>query len=200
MTAYVGFGPNCLVSEILTRGGLREFSLPFDFMFAFPCHIKRSLDVDFSDWLDPQYLEAIPRIGQDYTATKHSMYDSHTYKMRQSDPTKTYAFFNHHNLLESKDREIFERRIARYKEIIASGDRVIFVTTASISDIKSEGLHEYYKNRNGQTAIVYLENAGKEEDSAYLVEDSEDYIIKYTCPEEYTDNLSKIICNILKQI
>lgn len=200
MTHFVGFGQNCTVAEIMNRGNLRHASLPFDFIFAFPSDIKKSLDNDFNDWLDPQYLEVIPRVGEEHFATKHSLYDEHTKIMNEHhNYTKTHAFFNHHNLLDEKDRDIFVRRIARYREIINSNDQVVLITNSSPESIEQAGLSNYYINRSAPTDIVFLKHIGKNGNSAKISKIKNGYLISYVCPEDFNDDISMKICNLIKR-
>lgn len=199
MTQYIVFGWDCRVAEILNRGGLREFSLPFDFMFAFPCHIKDSLDKDFSDWLDPEHLTVLDH-HEGHKSTKHSLYDSHTEIFnRNTNYSAVHAFFNHHDLSDPKDIEIFKRRISRYRKIMASDENVVFVTNSSIESFREVGLNNYYQNRSGKTEIVYLKRVHADGDTAMLTKIGDDYVLEFNSLDEHNDKASMAICNVLRE-
>lgn len=197
MTKYIGLGQDCNVAEIMNRGGLRDFSLPFDWMFAFPCDIKDSLDKDFSDWLDPEYLEVLNH-EMGHFSTRHINYDSHTSEMNKAHNYKlTHAFFNHHNLLDQEDRDAFQRRIDRYREILSSEEDVVFVTNSSPESFEEVGLDTYFDNRPNKTTIVYLFKVGTAKNMAKLSIEDGKFIIKYQETSSHNDTISKIICEIL---
>lgn len=195
MVYYIGFGSNCDVSEIMNRGGIRHESLPFDFLFAYPCHIKRSLDVDFEDWLDPQYLELLNRKVDKHPLTKHTMYDSHAEELRKSYPYSNFAFFNHHNLLSEKHRGIFERRINRYKTLVQSKQHLVFITNSKIETMIDVGLHSYYSDRDGKATMVYLDYLGAGDDFVEAKAIDDYLVVQYRSYEIHGDSISKMICD-----
>lgn len=184
----------------MKRGGLRTYGLPFDYMFAFPCYIKRSLDVDFTDWLDPQYLEAVYREADGYYGTIHSMYDEHTSVMRKNDPSQLYAFFNHHNLLSDEHKEKFQRRIERYRNIVNSDNHIVLITNSWPERFKSVGLDKYYSDRNGGATIVYLKRTGPGEDSVNIQKIEDYYVVNYTSDTVSSEAISKMICDEIVRV
>lgn len=196
----MSFGENCFPGEILTIGGIRNCSYPFDAIFAYPCHIKHSLDTNFEYWLDEKYLIAVPRIGEEKVATIHTLYDDHTVKQRKENPDFTFTFFNHHNLLGSKDRGIFERRIERYRNAINSSDPVVLVTTCSIESFREVGLVDYFKDRPAKTDIVYLRYLGSNNSpaKAKLIKEDGQYFIDYKAERINSEDSALIICDILR--
>lgn len=197
MTKYIGLGQDCIVTEILNRGGLRDCSFPFDYIFAFPCDIKASLDKDFSDWLDPKYLVAGTRHdGHSYTI--HELYDSHTKAMRDNNPYISYGFFNHHDVVNDPGRGVFQRRIARYRDVIGSKEDVVLVTTSTPESFKEVGLDTYYNDRTYKTTIVYLKKLGSRKDAAKLSFIHGNWILEYYATSEHNDKISRLICRILK--
>lgn len=196
----MSFGEDCFSGEILTFGGIRTCSFPFDAIGANACHIKHSLDTDFKYWLDEEYLIAVPRLGEDKIATIHTLYDEHMAIRRKNEPHLTFAFFNHHNLLDSHDRGIFERRIERYRNAINSSEPVVFVTTCSIEAFKEVGLVDYFKDRPAKTDIVYLRYLGNNnsEVKVELVKEDGQYFIDYTAERMNSKDSALIICDILR--
>jgi hypothetical protein len=198
----MSFGEDCMSGGILTEGGIRTESYPFDAIGAYACYIKHSLDTDFAYWLDEKYLKAIPRIGEDKIATIHTLYDDHIEMRRQAEPHLTFAFFNHHNLLDDHGRGLFERRIERYRKAINSSEPVVFVTTCSIESFREVGLVDYFKDRPAKTTIVYLRYLGRgrkrSKANVELVRQNGQYFIDYTAEKQDSSDAAHMICNILR--
>lgn len=182
MTYYVSLGHDCIVTDILIYGGLRDVANVFDYVYAFPCHIRHALDTDFKYWIDEEYLTLFYSPFDKRTGTNHSLYSYHTDKMN-----KKYkficGFFHHHNLFDPEIRKSFEKRILRYRNMISSEENIIFLTNSKIKDIKEYGIDKYY-NRKAKTIIVYLHDSGYGEYDVKLKKINDDWILFYKYPEK----------------
>lgn len=194
MTKYIGFGYNCDVTEILTRGGLRNESYPFDWTYSLPDEIKKSLDRNFDDWLNPKYLSLVLNSTSGKIVTSHSQYSSHERLFGDL----RVVFFNHHNLLDPVDRAKINRRIHRYRSAIRSDDQVVFITNASKDSIKEAGLDAYCSDMGAR--IIYIEHCGPGEDSVKLSEINNDILISYISDGMHGDNVSRMICKEITNI
>lgn len=199
MIKYIGFGYNCDITEILTRGGIRQESLPFDWTYSFPDEIEESLLVDFEDWLDPQYLTIVRNSTSRKIVTSHALYNSHEKVMHLDGEDRRVVFFNHHNLLDPVDRDKVQRRIDRYRNIVNSDDHMVFITNASRVSIKAVELDKFYQDR-GNYSFVYLEHGGYGADAVNLSKIDNDIVITYISDERYGNGISKMICAELTNI
>lgn len=157
MTIYIGFGKDCRIAEIMNRGNLRKESMPFDWLFGFPSYIKHSLDTNFSEWFNPEYLTPMTRsnVADSTPLTRHDLYTEHTDILTQIH-NQPHEFFNHFDMSDPYTIESFERRITRYKDAINSQDNVLLITNNSFEEMESNGLNDYYKNRDAKTSVLYL--------------------------------------------
>ena len=118
---WVGLGSHCATSNMLKLWGLRDRSLPFDWLFSNLAMVSHCLDDDFADFLRPDYLEPVD-VGDDghpRRICEHRLF---------RDRYGVHRCFNHHNPRESeKDRHYFERCIARLRHILQSRDSKRFV-------------------------------------------------------------------------
>lgn len=148
---FIPFGNNCTPADILRAGDLRKHSLPFDWIFAYPDNIKRSLDTDFQEWFDTSLMQTFndDPVMENRKWTKHSFYRAHT-------NDHIAGFFNHHDLTDPKTQDMYCRRIDRFKSIIASNEHIVFVTMATPQEIADNGLSNYF-NRTGKITFLYLD-------------------------------------------
>jgi hypothetical protein len=165
-------GSNCLVPAILNRGGLRKSSTPFDWLFAYPDEIKHSLDVDFEDWLDEQYLTIKPKfknINEHNSSlmTEHSLYTETGRRLNEDAEDNFHAFY-HFNLLDEDVRNSFNRKFNRFRFAVASTDTIVFVSNNDPEEMKLAGVHDYYKDRSASTIFVYLKEIPNDMDYAKL--------------------------------
>lgn len=186
----IPFGSNCTPADILKVGGLRQHSLPFDWMFAYPDNIRRTLDTDFREWFDLQYLQAFNddpnMIGR--TWTKHSLYRAHT-------DEHIAGFFNHHDLTDEATRQMYQRRIDRFKDIISSDETVVFVTNSSKKDMQEQGLLDYFK-RDSQTLFIFLDWHKSNNYSSKINKDT----IVYTSPIQFNPRVGNMVSRLIKQM
>lgn len=188
MTTFITMGNSCEVPAILNIGGLRTASMPFDWVGAYPTEIKHSLDTDFSDWLDVQYINVKPKPknadGSNLAVmTEHSLYSETGNRLNVEEGDDFHAFY-HFNLLDQATRDGFDRKFARYRSAISSNDIVVFVSNNSPEEMKSAGVHDFYSNRNAKTVFVYLKEITTNRDHASLTKDGEFNIIEFGYADE----------------
>lgn len=174
MTVFIPFGKHCGPATILRDCGLRRESLPFDWLFALPEYIKDSLDTDFAKWFDPDNL-----VHFKHPTWGNSMTECRSYPI-DYESEDTLVFFNHHNLTDPEVQKTFKKRIQRFKDIMASDEHVVFLTTASQEDLAQNGLLDYF-DRDAKTDFVFLEYSymTKNKVIAYI---KDGYLnIKYKC-------------------
>ena len=127
----IPLGKNCLIASIMDSIGIRKISLPFDWVFSSLPTIEHSIDTDFANWLKKEMLVSqypLRRCG-------HVDYGPN--------------FFNHHDPSRSPDRESYERRILRFRELMKSGSRLDFVTTGSVPHFRtSRSLSTVFSRKN----------------------------------------------------
>lgn len=183
MKYYIPFGDRCDVADILKAGGLRNQSLPFDWVFAFPHLIKRSLDTHFEEWFDVSCM-TITR-GDSWISTKHSLYDLGWGGERE-------GFFNHHDMSDPDTQAMYRRRIDRFYNIINSNEDVYLVSSASIKDLKNNGLLNYFPN----TKLINIKWVESEHYDLKVNKYDEYVQIEYSSPMK----LSKDIANIIGEV
>jgi hypothetical protein len=203
MTYYIGFGKDCYVADFMENSGMRSFSFPFDWIFAFPCTIKESLDKNFEDWLDPKYLTNVynPNRNPEWdrlVSTSHCLYNAHMEELDMLYSDDRHAFFNHHDVLSEEGRALFERRIQRYKNVIASSEDIVFITNSSVNSFIEVGLLDYYKDRNAKTTVIFLNPVySKETGIKYKNYDSH-HVVTYSTKHN-TKEIAKQICQKLEK-
>jgi hypothetical protein len=188
MTYYVPFGKDCFPAEILRYSGLRQFSLPFDWLFTTPYIIKDSLDTNFIEWFDTKKL-IVPDTNKALTI--------HT-KYKISDYTDI-GMFNHHNLLDNKTQEAFKRTIDRLHNTIMSNKNIIFLTTMSVQDLNEYKLLEYFK-RKAKTSFICLEWTESDIDSVNYTIYENITVIEYSSPSSSSDYAKNAISNIIQKL
>lgn len=193
MTSYIPFGYNCAPANILKQAGLRKQSLPFDWLFAYPYVIKDSLDTNFKEWFDKSNLTYLKsKDGRDVTICK-------PYHINLIN-TEEAGLFNHHDLRDIGVQKAFKRRIQRFKDIIASDENVVFLTTSSQEDMVQNGLLDYF-NRTAKTDFVFLEHSYSAKNKVTSSIKGGYLTIKYMCEGNLSNPIiSTHIANILKTI
>lgn len=194
MTTYIPFGKHCGPANILKQSGLRIESLPFDWLFAFPEYIRDSFDTDFEKWFDLASLKCLVRKGG-YVQT-----DSLHYPIVIPEATDVLTFFNHHNLTDLSVQETFKRRIKRLRDILSSDEHVVFLTTATQSEMEQNGLLDYF-NRDAKTDFVFLDWKNKQGNHVSTYIDNGYLTIEYACESHLSNPIvSKAIGDILSSL
>lgn len=107
----VSLGCACNTSLYLKELNLKLFSLPYDWIFSNFDMIRHTIEDDFKSFLDPELII--------------------TYKSRQAGH-KLYhnRLFNHHNpKVNSSDRSYYQRCINRFKSVLDSPKKKLFIHT-----------------------------------------------------------------------
>lgn len=179
MTVYIPFGKDCVPASALRISGLRKESLPFDWVFAFPEHIKRSLDVNFSDWFDNnieiimdqgEYDDLINENTNTKYITKHPNY-----------PIKfgNRAFFAHMDFSDPEVVASVKKRINRFNEIRRSNENIVLVTSIPYDQVISYGLLDYF-NKDRKIDIVIIEHIKRERKKVRLEKYKDYYRLRYS--------------------
>ena len=106
------FGPTCQSSQILKRNKLKLCSYPFDWIFSKYDNIIHCIENDFQIFLDKSYY-----IDISYKMCGHSYYHK--------------DMFGHHNPLNiDSDYNYYIRCIDRFRNMLRSQERKLFITTA----------------------------------------------------------------------
>lgn len=179
MTVYIPFGKDCVPASALRISGLRKESLPFDWVFGLPEHIKRSLDVNFSDWFDDSieifeepnsYDDPIKENTSTKYITRHPNY-----------PIKFghRAFFAHMDFSDPEVVASVKKRIDRFNEIRHSNENIVLVTSIPYNQIISYGLLDYF-NKDRKIDIVIVEHVQKEPKKVRCSNYKDYYRLKYS--------------------
>ena len=188
-------GFRCSSAAILKRMGLKHESFPFDWLISRLSVIRHCMETDFSEFLNLSnyqrkysntYEMADSRNG--FICDEHLMVNLYYQPEDQSDPENTYKWYlamNHHNILEQKDTEYYERCVQRYRELMTFDEPKIYlhicplITMKKYNDTKENIFHELtgfdqfmYDFTNGTTRglffIMVRDNAGEHENKCSL--------------------------------
>ena len=191
MTVYIPFGPSCEPAILLKYIGLRTQSLPFDWLFAYPEHIKRSLDQDFNDWFDQNKLELCTRNETNELYTKHSNYPV---KIQKKDNEFNVGFFNHFDMTNIDRLNITKKRIERFKNIIASDEDIVFVTFSTEQEFEVNGLISYFDR---PVSFVFIDWKISNKISFNYSQKINNIYINCSSPTHTNDSIFKNILNTL---
>lgn len=109
-------GPHCHSSYLLKSNNLKKASYPFDWIFTNHKIITEILDNDFKNFLNKKYYTHISD-----SKCGHSLYHD--------------SMFWHHNPLNNKENyKYFKRCVFRFREMIASKEKKLFVYL--VKDVK----------------------------------------------------------------
>ena len=191
----ISLGFRCSSAAILKRMGLKHESFPFDWLISRLSVIRHCMETDFSEFLNLSnyqrkysntYEMADSRNG--FICDEHLMVNLYYQPEDQSDPENTYKWYlamNHHNILEQKDTEYYERCVQRYRELMTFDEPKIYlhicplITMKKYNDTKENIFHELtgfdqfmYDFTNGTTRglffIMVRDNAGEHENKCSL--------------------------------
>lgn len=117
---FCSLGSFCYSAQLLRRNNLREESNPFDWLFSSIDMVKHCIEDDFKSFLDKSYYHTVgPHEGSTKIRCNHRLYSLNA----DYNPV-----FNHHNPLENDDDyQHFVRSIDRFKKILKSDDKKVFV-------------------------------------------------------------------------
>jgi len=130
-------GFRCSSAAILKRMGLKHESFPFDWLISRLSVIRHCMETDFTEFLNLSnyqrkysntYEMADSRSG--FICDEHLMVNLYYQPVDQPDPENTYKWYlamNHHNILEQKDTEYYERCVQRYRELMTFDEPKIYL-------------------------------------------------------------------------
>ena len=154
----ISLGFRCSSAAILKRMGLKHESFPFDWLISRLSVIRHCMETDFTEFLNLSnyqrkysntYEMADSRNG--FICDEHLMVNLYYQPEDQSDPENTYKWYlamNHHNILEQKDTEYYERCVQRYRELMTFDEPKIYlhicplITMEKYNDTKENIFHE----------------------------------------------------------
>ena len=164
---------------ILRQAGLRKESLPFDWILGNPEHLKRSMEVNFSDWFDDN-IEVIRDQGEyddiinENTNTKYiTRHPNYPVEIAQK------AIFAHMDFSDPEVVASVKKRIDRFNEIRASNENIVLVTSIPYAQIISYGLLDYF-NKDRQIKIVTIEHVQREPKKVKCANYKDYYKLKYS--------------------
>lgn len=182
MTVYIPFGSDCAVALALRISGLRKESLPFDWVFGTPENIKRSLELNFSDWFDDSieiiedtyvYDDLINENTTTKYMTRHPNYPVHR------NISEGESFFRHMDFSDPGAVASMKKRIDRFNVIRESKENIVLVTSIPYDQIISYGLLDYF-NKDRKIYIVIVEHVKKERKKVKLKKYQDYYRLRYS--------------------
>lgn len=166
-TKIFSLGFRCSSAAILKRMGMKHESFPFDWLISRLSVIRHCMETDFSEFLNLSnyqrkysntYEMADSRNG--FICDEHLMVNTYYQPEDQADPENTYKWYlamNHHNILEQKDTEYYERCVQRYRELMSSDDPKIYVHICPLISMESyqQNKEDVFKELTDFDQFVY---------------------------------------------
>ena len=133
----VSFGFRCSSASIMKHMGLKLESYPFDWLVSHLSVIRHCMETDFKEFLNINnyqrkytntYEMADSREG--FICDEHLMVNVFYQPAHMLDVENTYKCrlaMNHHNITETKDTEYYSRCVERFRELVASDDKKIYL-------------------------------------------------------------------------
>ena len=112
-------GNFCLTGNILRNGGLKRYSLPFDWIFSSPQMLIACLQDDFSAFLDRRYYRSISE-GRWGPGAEHELYRE-KYGIAE--------IFAHRDPTRDEDYQYVTRCVTRFRDLLRSRDPKLFLIT-----------------------------------------------------------------------
>jgi hypothetical protein len=107
---YVSLGTHCYASNLLKRGGKKQKSHPFDWIFSNPEMVAHCLETDFEIFLDRQFYLPVPESqrlhGKEANLCQHTYY---------RDNYRVQFVFNHHDPTQDEDYSYITRCVERFR-------------------------------------------------------------------------------------
>jgi hypothetical protein len=123
MPVFISLGENCLVDAVLGKLGLKEESFPFGSSGSNIEYISQIIESDFKDFLNPDCLKKT--IVFQLEVVINIAYSNENQIFYQRTPEGFE--FAHHNVLEQKDRDSMERKVNRFRQVMQSGEKIVFI-------------------------------------------------------------------------
>ena len=167
----VPIGDFCLSAQFVQDAGGRTFALPFDWTYANPSIIQKTIETDFDDFLKAEYLQSRHPAQR---VCGHSLYGNSN-------------FFKHHDPSRNPDRSAFKRRISRFRELVSTqASSMLFFNCRIIS--KSDdlvNLLEVLPESSKILSFVFLGNEVHEKPAVSLI-GSRILQLTFTCDNQNT--------------
>ncbi len=141
---FISFGYRCTSAGILKKMGLKHESFPFDWLISRLSVIQHCIETDFSEFLKLENYEK--RITHTYEmmdkktgfiCDEHILMNAFYQPIEQREEENTYCYhlaMNHHNILCEKDRQYYVRCIERFRQVLRSPEKRIFIHIAPLMD------------------------------------------------------------------
>lgn len=117
----VSLGTHCLTSSILKKWNLKNYSLPFDWLFSCPNTVLDCLSDDFEIFLDKSFYQPIPRITGDPGA-------QHLWYLEKYGVQDVFA---HRDPTAENDYQYTTRTVDRFRNLMRSDDAKLFFMICS---------------------------------------------------------------------
>ncbi|MGU3537660.1 DUF1796 family putative cysteine peptidase [Methylobacterium sp. A54F] len=117
-----GLGTLCLTSHTLKQMGLKESSMPFDWIFSSPGMVAHAIRDDFGAFLDRRNMQEVPVAARPDPGLYRA--ENLFYKTQYG----VHYIYNHHNP-ESNDADYayFVRCVDRFRRALAGDRTILFV-------------------------------------------------------------------------
>lgn len=123
---HISFGENCLIDILLERYGLKTESFPFG---AVRTNLEYNVEIikeDFKNFLNIDNL-SLEEISPKRFAPKNYYYNNSNKHDIFCKSSVSGLEFAHHNILTcEKDRQSYERKVQRFKDILLVEKNIIF--------------------------------------------------------------------------
>lgn len=119
----VSLGSYCLPAQIFKDAALKQYSLPFDWIFSTPQMVRDCLADDFAIFLDRRYYRSISRPGKD-PAAEHRIYGE-----RYGLP----GLFAHRDPVREADYLYLVRCVTRFRQLLRSDAAKLFFIISRVN-------------------------------------------------------------------
>ena len=123
MPVFISLGENCLVDARLKKAGLKTESFPFGSARINIEILKQIIDTDFKDFLNLEHIQKV--MSYQNVVYKNSVYTSNNDIYHES--SCIGLEFGHINIYEEEGRASMERKVERFKKVMCSDEKVVFV-------------------------------------------------------------------------
>ena len=123
MPVFISLGENCLVDARLKKAGLKTESFPFGSARINIEILKQIIDTDFKDFLNLEHIQKV--MSYQNVVYKNSVYTSNNDIYHES--SCIGLEFGHINIYEEEGRASMERKVERFKRVMSSDEKVVFV-------------------------------------------------------------------------
>jgi hypothetical protein len=115
----VSLGTHCQASSVLKNGGLKKYSLPFDWLLSTPEIVLDCLADDFANLLNQRYYQSIAFPNE--SRADHTLY---------RDRYGLEAIFTHRDPSKEEHYAYLNRCVERFRRLLQSPDPKLFLMTS----------------------------------------------------------------------